>query len=346
MKRYYNTSKRSVELALDTPEGARQFRALVAGADIVLEAEAPDRLGALGLDHADLCPAHPALIWVSVTPFGRQTPSRNRPATDLTLQAGGGPAWNCGYDDHSLPPLRGGGTQGYQIGSVFAAMSALTAYLYRLETGTGQHIDVSLHAAANVTTEMGTVMWLVAGQTVRRQTGRHAWPEPTMEVQVKAADGRYVTTGFPPSDAKDYAAVLGWLDELGLRDAFPEAFFLELGVERGGIDPRDIENDGEAQAIYSAGREALCFIASNIPSYDFFLGSQERDFQCGIVYSPEEALDDPHFRARGFPTPVEHEELGRTVVYPGAPYQFGKTPWRITRRPPLVGEHNGELLER
>ncbi len=281
---------------------------------------------------------------MSVTPFGRQTPSANRPATDLTLQAGAGPAWNNGYDDHSLPPLRGAGTQGYQIGSVFAAMSALTAYLYRLEAGTGQHIDVSLHAAANVTTEMGTVMWLVAGQTVKRQTGRHAWPEPTMGVQVMAADGRYVSTGFPPSEAKDYQAVLGWLDELGLRDEFPEAFFLEMGIERGGVDSRDMEGDVEAEAIFSAGREALCFIASKIPAYDFFIGSQERDFQCGIIYAPEEALDDPHFRARGFPTPVEHDELGRTIVYPGAPYRFGATPWGISRRPPLVGEHNDELL--
>ena len=342
----YNTSKRSVEIAFDTPEGAGQFRSLIASADIVVEAESPDRLAALHLDHSDLCPAHPALIWVSVTPYGRTTPSAPRPATDLTLQAGGGPAWSCGYDDHSLPPMRGGGEQAYQVGATFAAMSALTAYLYRLESGEGQHIDVSLHAAANVTTEMSSVSWLVAGQTVQRQTGRHAFAEPTMPVQVLAGDGRYVTTGFPPAESKDFVAVLAWLDELALRDEFPETFLLEMGVERDGLDPRMLEDDPIGMEIYSASRAALCLIASRLPADDFFRGAQDRDFQCGIIYAPEEALEDPHFVARGFPTPVHHPELARTITYPGAPYRFNGTPWAITRRPPLVGEHNEEVLGR
>jgi crotonobetainyl-CoA:carnitine CoA-transferase CaiB-like acyl-CoA transferase len=222
-------------------------------------------------------------------------------------------------------------------------MSALVAYLHRSVTGVGQHIDLSMNAAANVTSESGTFFWLVAGQMVQRQTGRHAAPEPTMEVQVPAEDGRYVSTGFPPSEAKDYQALLGWLDELGIKDEFPAAFFLERGVERGGVDYRDIGDDAEAMAIFGAGREALCFIASRIPSYDFFVGAQERDIQCGVVYAPDEAFDDPHFRSRGFPVDVSHEELDRTVTYPGAPFRLSATPWRITRRPPLVGEHNSEL---
>ena len=48
-------------------------------------------------------------------------------STDLTVLAGGGPVWSCGYDDHSIPPVRGGGNQGYHTGSIFAVMSALTA---------------------------------------------------------------------------------------------------------------------------------------------------------------------------------------------------------------------------
>jgi hypothetical protein len=165
-----------------------------------------------------------------------------------------------------------------------------------------------------------------------------------MEVQVLAADGRYVTTGFPPSEAKDYQALLDWLDELGIRSEFSGAFFLERGVERGGVDYRHIGDDAEAMAIFGEGREALCFIASRIPSYDFFVGAQQRDIQCGVVYAPEEALDDPHFRARGFPVEVRHEDLDRTVTYPGAPFRLSATPWRIARRPPHVGEHNEEIL--
>ena len=47
---------------------------------------------------------------------------------------------------------------------------------------------------------------------------------------------------------------------------------------------------------------------------------------------------------RGFFVEVEHPELGRKFRYPGAPYLFNGTPWRVSRRPPLVGEHTGEIL--
>ena len=341
---YYNTSKRGVVLDLESAGGAAAFADLVSRADIVVEAEPPGALDELGLDHPRFLVDRPELIWVSVTPFGRRCPDLDAPMTDLTILAGAGPVWNCGYDDHTIPPVRGGGGQAQHIAGVFAAMGALTAVLSRDVTGLGQHVDVSMHAAANVTTESGTFVWLVAGQTVQRQTGRHAATVATMDTQVLAADGRYVTTGFPPHDAKDYRAILQWLQDLGIEDEFPEAFFLRMGIDRGGVDPRDIGSDAEATAIMGSGRAALCFIASRLPAYDFFLGTQERDFQCGIVYSPEEALEDRHFRARGFPVPVSHPELGRDVTYPGAPFQGSLGGWGIRRRPPLVGEHDDEVL--
>jgi crotonobetainyl-CoA:carnitine CoA-transferase CaiB-like acyl-CoA transferase len=91
-------------------------------------------------------------------------------------------------------------------------------------------------------------------------------------------------------------------------------------------------------------RDALNFIAEQIDSYDFFTGTQTRNFQCGIIYAPEEVIQDPHFVARGFPTEVDHPELGERVVYPGAPYRFSASPWSIQRRAPLLSEHTVEVL--
>ena len=86
-------------------------------------------------------------------------------------------------------------------------------------------------------------------------------------------------------------------------------------------------------------------MASRISAYDFFLGAQKSGLSVGIVYAPEEVLEDPHFVARGFPVPVEHPEHGRTFTYPGAPYRFEKTPWGISRRAPRLGEHNDEVFQ-
>jgi crotonobetainyl-CoA:carnitine CoA-transferase CaiB-like acyl-CoA transferase len=58
----------------------------------------------------------------------------------------------------------------------------------------------------------------------------------------------------------------------------------------------------------------------------------------------DEIIDDPHLQDRGFFVDVEHPELGRTFMYPGAPAIYSKAPWRISRRAPLIGEHNTEIF--
>src|SRR5262249_14516584 len=114
---HYNTGKRSV--VLDPAEEGDRARLveLVAPADILLEGEPVGRLEQVGIDDDHLHAANPLLIHASITPYGRRTPSRHLPATDLTALAAGGPVWSCGYDDHSLPPVRGGGDQGFHLAS-------------------------------------------------------------------------------------------------------------------------------------------------------------------------------------------------------------------------------------
>jgi crotonobetainyl-CoA:carnitine CoA-transferase CaiB-like acyl-CoA transferase len=338
----YNTSKRSVTLDLDAEEGRALFRRLVASADVLLESEPPGRLAALGLDYPDLSADHPRLIVASVTPFGRSMPRSDEASTDLTLLAGGGPAWSSGYDDHGRPPVRGGGNQGYHTASHFAVMSVLTALLYRDVSGRGQHIDVNSHAAQNVTTEGASYHWLVAQQTVQRQTGRHAAVNPTAPSQVQCADGRWANTGFPPRRRADFERLLAWLADLGVE--FPALDLIRLGTQYERIDLSRIQEEPVLREIFMAGRDAMTAVAQRLPAYEFFVQGQQRGFQVGIIYSPEEVLADPHFQAREWPVTVEHGELGRAVTYPGHPYRFTASPWQITRRPPLLGEHNDEVF--
>src|SRR5262249_34034926 len=228
---------------------------------------------------------------------------------------------SCGYDDHSIAPVRPSGNHAQHTASAFAVLGALTAVLARDVSGAGQHVDVSTLAALNVSTEVSSVDWLSTRSTGQRQTGRHAAPVPTMETQILAADGRYVTTGMALTNGKTFRAGLEWLRDLGLEDEFPEAFFLQMGIDRGGIDMRDLGRDVEVTAIYGAGREALCLIASRLTAKEFFVQAQTRGLICGVVYSAEEALADEHVREIGYPVEVEHPELGRTFTYPGIPFK-------------------------
>jgi crotonobetainyl-CoA:carnitine CoA-transferase CaiB-like acyl-CoA transferase len=201
-----------------------------------------------------------------------------------------------------------------------------------------------MHQASNVTTEAGSYSWLVAGQTVQRQTGRHAAVVLTQDTQMRCRDGRWVNTGVAPRAPKEFAAILGWIRDLGLESGFPEAIFLEMGASRDKPITYDLIGvDDEATAIFAAGREALGIIAANVSAAEYFTGFQERGFAVGVIYSPEEAFEDPHFVARGFQVAVEHPDLGRIVRYPGAPYRMSATPWRISRPAPRLGEHDAEV---
>jgi crotonobetainyl-CoA:carnitine CoA-transferase CaiB-like acyl-CoA transferase len=340
---HYNTSKRGITLDLAAPRGASLAGDLIARADVVLEGETPGRLAALGLDAEALLARHARLVWVSVTPFGRSAPRAAEPATDLTLLAGGGPVWSCGYDDHTLPPVRGGGNQGLHTGAHHAVMALLIALLERERSGRGQLVDVNVHAACNVTTEMASYEWLVARATVQRQTGRHATVMRTSSSQTRCADGRHVNTGVPPRRPEEFGRLHRWVRDLGLEAEYPEAFLLEMGMRREHIDLTQIGQDPEVTAIFGAGRDAIVLIASKLPAVEFFREAQTRGLPVGVIYAPEEVLDDPHFVARGFPVEVEHEDLGRSVTYPGTPIRFLGSPMRIARRAPRLGEHNVEV---
>lgn len=344
---HYNTSKRGVCVDLTAQRGRELVKKLVAAADVFITCEDADTLTELGLGYADIADLNPRLVYVSITSHGKD---RHVPATDLTILAEGGPVWSCGYDDHTLPPVRGGGNQGYQTACHFAVMSTLAALLYREASGEGQFIDVNAVAASNVSTEVATYEWLVAQKTVRRQTGRHASVEPTQPTTVLCADGVYAYTGVPPRRAEQFAAMHDWLTGHGLVEQFSLSEVLLMGA-RGGAGFEDSgmldlsrRDDPQVGLLMEASRDALAFLAGHLPGYEFYVEGQERGFQVGIVYSPDEAMGDEHLASRGFATEVHHPEFGRTFTYPGHPYRFLETPWRISRRAPLLGEHNFEVF--
>ena len=78
---HYNQGKRSLVLDLDTPEGAATFRRLAATADAVIEAEPHGAMDSRNLGFESLRATNPALLYTTVTPFGRTARSPPTAAT-------------------------------------------------------------------------------------------------------------------------------------------------------------------------------------------------------------------------------------------------------------------------
>lgn len=331
---YYNTSKRGITLDLATAEGGPLFRRLAATADIVLETFRPGFLAGLGLGWEALCDDNPRLIHCALTPFGQTGPWRDWASCDLAHMAAGGWMASCGYDEADVPeapPIAPGGGNAWHTGGHFAQIAILAALCHRTVTGEGQFIDASIHEACALTTEAAIANYVYRGEVLRRQTGRHHAAAPTPRTQFRAKDGQYV------------CALVGgrlnprYIGELAdLLDAYGMAGDLKDPKYR---DPQVIA----ANTAHIIDDLVAGFIAS-LPAEEAYHAAQQRGFTWGAVRAPEQLLDDPHLGDRGFWTTVEHPELGRSFVYPGAAAIWNDSPWQISRRAPLIGEHNAEIF--
>ena len=336
---YYNTSKRGVTLSLAHAEGRALFARLVAGADVVIDGAAPGALDALGSGFDAFAAAQPALIWAAITPFGQTGPYRDFTMTDLTSMAFGGPMASCGYDDlPGAPPIRPEAFHSFHMGGEYAAMGVLIALLERLTSGLGQYLDVSIHEACAATTEGAFPNWEYFRRLVIRQTGRHAAPSTTSRWQFHCADGRDINMigGGIPRNPRSWPPLLDWMEREGLVDDLREPRYTAIVTQ----NPYNRGADA-AHLAATIGR----FVEA-LPAEEVYRGGQALHMPWAPVRSPDENLDDPHWRDRGFFVEVAHPELGRSVTYPGLPYLFLVSPGRISRRAPLLGEHTYEVYVR
>ncbi len=331
---YYNTSKRGITLNLEAEAGRGLFRRLAADADVILETFRPGYLASIGLGHDFLREQNPGLILCALTPFGQTGPWRDYLSSDLLHMAAGGEMASCGYDEADVPnapPMAPGGGNAWHMGCHFAYIAIMAALVHRTVTGEGQTIDASIHEACALTTEAAIANYVYRGEVLRRQTGRHHAAGSTPRTQFRAADGKYVTALISGGLNPRNVANLG-----DLMDSFGMAG-----------DLKDPKYKDPAVIAANAGHiidEVLAGFIASQPAETIYRAGQERGFTWGAVRMPEQLLDDAHLHDRGFWKQVEHPELGRHFVYPGEAAIYGDSPWRISRRAPLIGEHTAEIL--
>src|SRR5437763_3827530 len=149
----YNRNKRSITLDITSSDGQAILRRLVARAHFLIESDTPGTLAAYGLGYDDLAALNPALVYVSITPFGQNGPKAHYADSDLIILAAGGPLILTGDDDR--PPVRVSVPQAYLHASAEAAVAALIAHHERQYSGRGQHVDVSAQQAVAQATQSG-----------------------------------------------------------------------------------------------------------------------------------------------------------------------------------------------
>ena len=303
---FYNSNKASVTLDLGAPGGLALLTGLVGRADIFICTLQPKALKAVGLDLDSLTEAFPRLIVLSVTAFGLTGPWADYKSSDLVALAAGGPLNSCGYDDHSIPPIRPGGNQGYHTAASFAHIGVMLALLERQNTGLGQLLDVSMHEACAVNVELANPYWFYPRVQVKRQTCRHAQPSPTQPALFRCADDRFVYFVLIVAEPKAWQALVQWMDGKGMAAQLAAPEFSDTAYRQANFD--------QIQELVE------CFFLVH-GSDEMYKEGQAAGLPIGVLNAPEDLFGDEHLVARGFFVDVEHEGVG-TVPYPGAAYRF------------------------
>jgi crotonobetainyl-CoA:carnitine CoA-transferase CaiB-like acyl-CoA transferase len=324
----YNTSKRSVVLGT-TPDDLRARAELIATADVLITTWTPSQLTARGLDFDNLLAERPELVIVSVTPFGLTGPWAEYHSSDLVALAAGGLLNLCGYDDHSIPPIRPGGNQGYMVAASFAHCGVLLALIERQRSGRGQLVDVSMHEAIAVSGELANPYWFYPKALVQRQTARHAQPVPTQPATFKCADGTWVYFALILSDPKAWTATVEWMSDVGLAADLAEDKYADYEFRQ-----REFAHIQDLLEVFFLVQDAATV----------YREGQRRGLPIGPMLALEDLPADEHLSAREFFVPVYlPTDEGRTAQFPGSPYRFSEFTAQ-PGRPPRLGEHTAEVL--
>ena len=315
---FYNTSKRGITLDLSQPAGQELCKKLLTQVDVVVESFAAGTLAKLGLGYEELKRLNPQLILTSITPFGQTGPYRDYCSSDTIAEALGGMVYVNGAPDE--PPLRGLGLQAYHSASFFAAIGTMSALWTRDTLSEGQWVDVSIQEAVAAAVEQ-VAPFYHQGLGIETRRGSLHWSRYFRVVHCRDGYLMHCTLG-------DWTSLVEWVKADGKAQDLVEPQWEDIHYRR-----------EHAEHLF----DVLDEWAKDYSVAEIMEGAQLRRIPYAMVRPPETLIDDPQLNARGFFFAVEHPELGQTFRYPGGPTFFTATPWRISRRPPLLGEHNHEV---
>ncbi|MEE8386727.1 MAG: CoA transferase, partial [Dehalococcoidia bacterium] len=324
----YNTSKRGITLDMETATGRELFRELLGEADLVIESFPPGYLDGLGLGYAALEKINPGVVVVSITPFGQTGPYRDYKAPDIVACAMGGQSYALG--DLDRPPVRmGHHSQAHLSAAAEAAVGAMLALLHRRETGEGQQVDVSIQESVIRCAYGVTESWDMVKASYKVEGPVSGISTPIVRVW-RCKDGHVMWVWFGgPNAGRWNLPLVRWMDDEGMADDFLRSIdwdtFSLLTVE-----------PETADRLFQATRR---FFMTHTKA-ELLEGAVSYHVMLYPMATAADTVRNVQLAARHFWVEMDHPELGTAITYPGAFARSTEAPPMVSRRAPLIGEHN------
>lgn len=328
----FNNSKRGITLDIEKDDGKEIFKKLVKTADFIIESSSPGHMDKLGLGYSDLEKFNRGIIMVSITPFGQNGPYKDYKTSDITAWAMGGMMYIHG--DAGRPPVRmSHHSHAYMHAGAEAAAGALMALYHRGTTGEGQHVDVSIQECVARAGELGTTIpWQMSHVVRKRGERQSAMNIPSVW---ECKDGYVVFIYWTGAAGKTASgAFVKWMDSEGLATDFLK-----------GINWETLDYTKTTQETLDRIAEPTAKFIKTHTKAELYAGGVKSHTLIYPIADISDTMHDIQLESRGFWSQVEHPELGTTIKYPGAFAISSEISPRVSRRAPLIGEHNREIYE-
>jgi crotonobetainyl-CoA:carnitine CoA-transferase CaiB-like acyl-CoA transferase len=313
-----NRNKRSLTVNLKDPQGQEIIKKLAQVSDVFIENFRTGVLDNMGLGYADLSSQNPGLVYCSISGYGRTGPYQEKPGYDAIIQAEGGLMAITGPIEG--PPSRTGIPIIDITSGMLAASAILAAIHERNHSGQGQHVDISLLDTQVALLSNVASNYLISQEPPKRQGNAHPNIAPYEAFQARdkgfvvgaANQGQWEKLCDAISDGslQEDKRFLTNLDRLNHRSELLDTL-------------NGIFKDKDAQHWLDM------FLKAGLP--------------CGPINSVPEVFDHPQIEPRELKKITEHSSAGQ-IPLTGFPYKLSRTPAENHYPPPMLGEHNLEIL--
>jgi crotonobetainyl-CoA:carnitine CoA-transferase CaiB-like acyl-CoA transferase len=313
-----NRNKKSLTVDLKSDRGIALIRRLAERADVLIENFRPGAMDRFGLSDKDLRSTNPKLVYASLSGFGADGPMADIPGYDLIVQAWGGLMSITGTPESG--PLKVGVAIIDLVAGLMLGKAIVAALFAREKIGVGQKIDTSLLEAEVASLINAGSNYLISGKIPGRWGNAHPTIVPYQSFQT--ADGFLVLGVASEGIWKRFSAAIGKAE---LAD-----------------DPRFLKNADRVEH-----RQELIAILSAIfksGSTEYWLSVLNKgDVPCAPVQTIDQVFSAPQVLHREMLVEVDHPTAG-TLKMAGVPVKFSTTPAVVRMPPPLLGQHNDEVL--
>ena len=317
-----NRNKRSLTLNFKDDRAKQIFLKLSKDADVVVENFTPGVMERFGLGYDDVKAINPGIVFCSVSGFGQTGPYRSRPAYDQIMQGISGLMSITGEPDGE--PQKVGiavADIGAGMWAAFAVMSAIHNRSHKGD-GQGQYIDISMMDAQVAWLTYQAANYFANGTPPKRLGAAH--PNLVPYQAFMCQDNKYLNLAV--GSERIWERFCEGMEMPELRDNPDYKTNIERAQNRAKIVPY-------LQEVFI--KQPVAYWVEKL---------QAVSVPWGPINDLEDVFSDPQLLSREMFVEMTHPTLGK-IKQTGLPIKFSRTPGGLARPPPLLGEHNGEILK-